>query len=110
MGKEHGANVERLFGEHVQDALANLLRLDKSDLTNPAHVHQIDNAPAMLAPQHGFALAADAKNIDNFALVQKRRDPDPRGAHNTAVETAAKAAITGRHNDQMGVVAPAPDQ
>ncbi len=67
-------------------------------------VEELDDAVALVAPQHVAALPADDDHLHLLALAQQLLDAPPGAANDRAVEAAAQAAVGGRDDQQVHLV------
>ena len=87
---------DNLVGDH--------LRLREAHLLDAAQFDDLDDLLAVDAAQLIGALAADAEDLDLFALVHQRIRPLARQPHDRRIERAAQAALGGADHQQMNLV------
>src|SRR3989440_825887 len=101
---EQRADVELAGVEPRQNLFGDVFGIDEAELANRAQVDVLDDVlfegPAELL----VALAADAENLDLFALADQRQRALARQTHDRGIEGAGQAAFAGTDQQQVHLI------
>src|SRR5580692_1534113 len=102
---EQRADVE-LAGLETRDHLVgDILGIDETELAHRAQIEVFDDLLVEQAAELLVTLAADAEELDLFALVHQRQRALAGEPHDRRVEGAGQAALAGADQQQMHLIA-----
>src|SRR5271166_5714000 len=101
---EQGADVELAGIETCKHFLGDVVRMVEGELAHAAQIEMLDDLLLEQAAELLIALAADAEELDVFALGHQRQRALARKAHDRGVEGARQAALAGANEQQVNLV------
>ena len=101
---EQRADIELAGLEARQNLFGNVFGIDEADLANRAQVDVLDDLLLEGSAELLVALAADAENLDLFALADQRLRALAGQAHDRRIEGAGKSALAGADQQQMHLI------
>src|SRR5207237_9949084 len=101
---EQGADVELAGLEARQNLFGNVFGIDEAELANRAQIDVLDDVLLEGAAELLVALAADAENLDLFALADQRQCALARQTHDRGIEGAGQAAFAGTDQQQVHLI------
>src|SRR5665213_3289505 len=101
---EQRADIELAGLEASDDLVRNVLGVDEAELANRAQLDVFDDLLFEVAAQLLKTLAADAEELDLFALVDQRQRALAGQPHDRGIERAGQAALAGADQQQMHLI------
>src|SRR6266404_9962976 len=98
---EQRADVELAGLEASDDFVRDVFGVDEAKLTHRAQLDGFHDLLLEIATQLFVAFAADAEELDLFALIDQRQRALACQAHDRRIECAAQAAFAGANQKQM---------
>src|SRR6185369_16628864 len=98
------ADVKLARLEARQNLFGDVFGIDEAELANRAQVDVLDDVLLEGAAELLVALAADAENLDLFALVEQRQRTLARQTHDRGIEGSGQATFAGADQQEMYLV------